>query len=112
MKTLPTLRLPKATPIATPAESSDLPLPKPAPIASVKESEARRFERTEGAKPKSGGSRLKRASLGERVTVYLPPKVAARIRRRCLSERRSLSDALTEAALAWLAKEAHDDSDM
>lgn len=84
-----------------------LALPKPAPIATVPEGEARRFEREEMPSqraPKSSGSRLKRASLGERVTVYLPPKLAEKIRQRCVRERRSLSDAMTEAAEAWISK--------
>ncbi len=88
MKRLPTLTLPKA-----------------APVADVGENEARRFERSEtprSSEVAKGGSRLKRETLGERVTVYLPPKLVAAIRRRCLSERRSLSDALTEAAEQWM----------
>jgi hypothetical protein len=36
------------------------------------------------------------------LTVYLPPKLVAAIRKRCVTERRSLSDALTEAAEAWM----------
>lgn len=88
MKQLPTLSLPKA-----------------APVALVAESDAQRFERSEesgSGKAAKGNSRLKRDKLGERVTVYLPPKLATAIRRRCLNERRSISDGITEAAEAWI----------
>lgn len=88
MKKLPTLSLPKA----------------PA-IAEVEEERAQRFERSEAvdASARKKGSRLKRESLGERVTVYLPPKLADAVRRRCLKERRSISDGMTEAAEAWIS---------
>lgn len=82
-----------------------LSLPKAAPVASIAESDAQRFERSEetrAGKATKGSSRLKRDTLGERVTVYLPPKLATAIRRRCLNERRSISDGLTEAAEAWI----------
>ncbi len=85
-------------------------LPKTAPVPAVGETDARRFERREASKPSAkGGSRLKRDTLGERVTVYLPPQLAANLRRRCLNERRSLSDALTEAAQAWMNTSSHVD---
>ncbi len=86
MKTLPTMKLPKT-----------------APVPSVGETDARRFERRETPVSNAKrGSRLKRDTVGERVTVYLPPLLAAALRRRCLNERRSLSDAITEAAEAWM----------
>jgi hypothetical protein len=79
-------------------------LPQPPPVAPVREDDARRFERQRAPRStaRKGGSRLKRESLGERLTVYLPPKLVAAIRKRCVTERRSLSDALTEAAEAWM----------
>ena len=91
MKNLPTLKLPKTVPVAPVAEPA-----------------ARRFERREAAiAPPKAGSRLKRETVGERVTVYLPPALAAEVRRRCLEERRSVSDAMTEAAQAWLSTSSH-----
>lgn len=87
-------------------------LPKAVPVIDVSEEQARRFERSDtgnGSSVTKGGSRLKRETLGDRVTVYLPPKLVAAIRRRCLSERRSLSDGLTEAAEQWMntSKRSH-----
>jgi hypothetical protein len=85
-------------------------LPKTAPVPPVGETEARRFERRESTKSGAkSGSRLKRDTLGERVTVYLPPRLAATLRRRCVNERRSLSDAMTEAVEAWMATRSHVD---
>jgi hypothetical protein len=100
----------------------ELAFPKPPPVAPVAEDDAQRFERSEEkaglaqavasrtAPPVSApsdqpkrGSRLKRDSLGERVTVYLPPKLAEAVRRRCVRERRSVSDALTEATEMWMS---------
>lgn len=49
-------------------------------------------------------SRLRRAERGERLALYLPPDVAEELRVRCARERRSASDAVTEAVRAWLAR--------
>ena len=105
----------------------ELAFQKPPPVVSVAEEDAQRFERNEhrpdapaasmpkatpvaavssvqssSSGPTKKGSKLKRDSLGERVTIYLPPKLADAVRRRCLKERRSVSDALTEAAETWV----------
>lgn len=49
-------------------------------------------------------SKLRRAELGERVAVYLPPKLAEELRIRCAKERRSLSDAVTDAVELWASR--------
>lgn len=48
------------------------------------------------------GSKMRRVEGGERVTAYLPPDTVEALRVRCARERRSLSDAVTEAVRAWL----------
>jgi hypothetical protein len=52
-------------------------------------------------KPKKE-SRRRRAELGERVTAYLPPPMEEELRVRCAREKRSVSDAVTEAVGVWL----------
>ena len=47
-------------------------------------------------------SRLRRVERGERVAVYLPAEIAEALRVRCARERRSASDAVTEAVRMWL----------
>lgn len=54
-----------------------------------------------GAKP----SKLRRASRGVRVPVYLPPEMEEALRERCAkAPRRSVSDAVTEAVGLWLSR--------
>jgi hypothetical protein len=48
-------------------------------------------------------SRLRREQGGERITAYLPPDLAEELRVCCAKERRSVSDAVTDALRAWLA---------
>ena len=64
----------------------------------VSEAEAAKFTGEQQARE----SRLRRTELGERLTVYLPPGLAKDLRVRCASERRSVSDAVTEAVGAWI----------
>lgn len=52
--------------------------------------------------PKSTG-RLRRAEAGERVTLYLPSDLVTEVRKLCAEQRRSLSDAGTDAFRSWLA---------
>jgi hypothetical protein len=47
-------------------------------------------------------SRLRRAQGGERLAIYLPPELARELRVRCAVDRRSASDAVTEALRTWL----------
>lgn len=72
--------------------------PKRTPVAETK---ASRFTTAGDKAPPSSSSRLRRAELGERVVVYLPPDLATELRVRCARERRSLSDAVTAAVEAW-----------
>lgn len=56
----------------------------------------------------ASSSRLRRAELGERMAVYLPPIAAEQLRVRCARERRSLSDAVSEAVSMWLKAETRE----
>jgi hypothetical protein len=49
-------------------------------------------------------SKLRRSELGERVAVYLPPKLAEELRVKCAKQRQSLSDAVTYAVAAWVIR--------
>jgi hypothetical protein len=52
--------------------------------------------------PPPSGSRRRRPIRGERVAVYLPPELVEDLRVRCVRERRSVSDAVTEAVAFWM----------
>jgi hypothetical protein len=41
----------------------------------------------------------------ERMNLYIPAEVATALRVRCAETRRSISDGVTEALLAWLERE-------
>jgi hypothetical protein len=76
--------------------------------APVTEAKARQFverEAREGT-TKPSSSSLRRNESGERVSVYLPPEMAKDLRVRCAKERRSVSDAVTDAVKAWLDRGA------
>lgn len=79
-------------------------LPSPPKRTPVAETTAKRFTLAEEPKAKTPAapSKLRRAELGERVAIYLPPELAAELRVRCARERRSLSDGVTTAVEAWL----------
>lgn len=77
-------------------------LPSPPKRTPVAEAKAANFTMAEDRKaPPPSSSRLRRAELGERMVVYLPPELATELRVRCARERRSLSDAVTAAVEAW-----------
>ena len=59
-------------------------------------------KKTQTLSEPGSNSRLRRAESGERIAVYLPPALAEKLRVRCATDRRSLSDALTEALTQWL----------
>jgi CopG-like RHH_1 or ribbon-helix-helix domain, RHH_5 len=61
-------------------------------------------ERFLAGKSAPGDSRLRRPESGERVNVYLPPELAQELRVYCAGERRSVSDAMTEAVRDWLRR--------
>lgn len=73
-------------------------LPKATARKDVPERAAKQFE--EGG----SGARLRRVEKGERVTLYLPPELAKRVRLLCVEERRSMSDATTEALTEWTGR--------
>ena len=76
-------------------------LPKPPERTAVKDELATKFVKAERRGP-ANESRLRRESGGERLAIYLPPDVAEELRVRCARERRSISDAVTEAVTVWL----------
>lgn len=47
-------------------------------------------------------SKRRRPVRGERIAVYLPPELVENLRVRCVFERRSVSDAVTEAVASWM----------
>lgn len=49
-------------------------------------------------------SPLRRSAGGERLVVYLPPDLALEFRVKCAEQRRSHSDAMTEAVDDFLSK--------
>jgi len=49
-------------------------------------------------------SRYRREGPGERIGAYLPPELVQEFKLAALTQRRSLSDALTEAVREWLTK--------
>jgi hypothetical protein len=75
-------------------------LPKPPVRTTVKDQSAARFVKAE--KRGARAARRRREIPGERLAIYLPPSVAEELRVRCARERRSVSDAVTEAVTAWL----------
>ena len=76
-------------------------LPSQPKRTEVDDATARRFIAGDAAKT-TRGSRLRREESGERVAVYLPPELVTALRVRCAQERRSVSDAITEAVSAWV----------
>jgi hypothetical protein len=78
--------------------ASGFSLPSAPKRTDVSEDASLRFVR--GGRAPS--SRLRRVAGGERVAVYLPPDAATALRVRCAQERRSVSDAVTEAVAEWL----------
>lgn len=80
-------------------------LPSPPRRSDVREEIAQRFERVElveRSTPPRPPSRLRRETLGERLAIYVPPELAETLRVRCARERRSISDAMTEALELWM----------
>ena len=53
-------------------------------------------------RPAKVAPRLRRQDPGERLAVYLPPELVEALRIRCVRERRSASDAVSEAVSAWM----------
>ena len=76
-------------------------LPKNPRRTDVPETAAKKFENAESG---ADSSKLRRPSRGDRISAYLPPNMAEELRVRCARERRSVSDAVTEAIKVWLEK--------
>ncbi len=92
---------PKATTTAPPRPSPAPQKQKPAPAPKKKKSADKKVEpQTEG----EGRSKLRREESGERITIYLPPELERKVRVHCAAERRSLSNAATEAFTQWLTE--------
>jgi hypothetical protein len=83
------------------------PLPSPRKRAPVEEGEARKFERGPTPGPRAvAGTPKRRAEGGVRLPVYVPPEVDEAVRDIAHDEKRSVSDLVTEALTAWLARRA------
>lgn len=80
--------------------------PKPAATPAVDDARADAFIGAADAPPSATSTRkatkLRAATRGERLTIYLPPDVARALRLRCADENRSASDAVATALRAWL----------
>jgi len=76
-------------------------LPRAPQRTNVADEVADRFV---GDKPQTRG---KRKGAGERLTIYIPPEVAEALRVACARERRSLSEAVTEALHLWISGHVH-----
>ncbi|MCC7542614.1 MAG: ribbon-helix-helix protein, CopG family [Deltaproteobacteria bacterium] len=70
---------------------------------AVPEDAARKFERRRArGSAKVEQPSLRRETSGERLSVYLPPELAQELRLKCVKQRRSVSDAVTEAVRQWV----------
>ncbi len=70
--------------------------------APISEDAARSFE---SAGTVAESSRLRRQQpAGERLTFYIPSDLATQLRIACASERRSMSDAATDALREWVQR--------
>lgn len=79
-------------------------LPPPRPRTPVAEDRAATFAESEKAPNAKQASRRRRDGIdGARVNVYVPRDVEEKLRERAFRERRSVSDAVTEAIELWLA---------
>jgi hypothetical protein len=93
----------RASPTRAARAAPEFLLPKAPPRTTLPEPKARKFERERSPAPaKEIRSTLRRTESGERVSGYVPPELAEALRVRCALERRSFSDALTDALSAWL----------
>lgn len=82
-------------------------LPKAPPAREpVREEDARRFESSTGPSRAARSSPRRRAEGGDRLTAYVPPELKVALEVRCAKERRSVSDAVTEALEAWMKSES------
>lgn len=83
--------------------------------AAFAELEKRTEERGNGVaggpavRPSAKGSKLRRDQRGERVAGYLPAELERELRLFCARERRSVSDALTEAVKLLLERQKDTD---
>lgn len=69
---------------------------------AVDDATAKRF--VEAKPAAAGGSKLRRDERGERLSVYLPPELASALRVYCARDRRSVSDAVSEAVAQLLER--------
>ena len=70
---------------------------------AVPEDAARKFERrSTRASAKVEQPSLRRETSGERLSIYLPPELAQELRIKSVKQRRSVSDAVTEAVRQWV----------
>ncbi len=84
----------------------DLPeTPPEKPRTPIAEKNAHRFVSGKRAVAATS-ARLRRDGVGdcERLNVYIPSEIAASVRERAFRERRSLSDAVSDALESWLKK--------
>lgn len=81
-------------------------LPRTPKRTEVSDDVAARFVGDPVDAPKQPSQR-KRPDRGERLTVYIPPGLASDLRVLCAQQRRSLSDAVTEAVNKWIGAQGN-----
>lgn len=89
-KTTPKKAAAKAT-----TDTAGFRIPSPPKRSRIDEPKAEAFV---GSQP----SLRRDGQPAERLTVYMPPPLIEALRVRCARERRSLSDAVTEAVSEWI----------
>jgi predicted HicB family RNase H-like nuclease len=79
-------------------------LPKKPKATPISEKKAKTFEAPQKLKrqQKNQGSKLRRASSGVRIAVYIPQELEEKLRVQCAQKRTSISQAVTESIEMWL----------
>ena len=86
------------------ADAFDAP---PRQRTTVPEKQAKAFVEAGTPAKRTKGTKLKRWGLeGDRITVYVPIPLGQRLREEAVRDRRSISDAMTEALEQWLERRA------
>jgi len=98
---LPNVRRTEVEPKVLDAFVGDVPPVSETSIDATLPEESRPTRRASSRRP---SSRMRREESGERVAIYLPPDVATELRVLCARERRSVSDAVTDAVTSLLRR--------
>lgn len=100
---LPTVRRTEVAPKVLDAFVGDVPADEHAE-ATIDATSATMETRARRTNSRRSASRLRREESGERLAIYLPPELAMELRMLCVRERRSVSDAVTDAVAALVKR--------